>query len=390
MREDLVAEAIAGQVDQWLPEIRSLRRTLHACPEIALQETKTRDVLMGWLSRLPLDFASPILGTDVVATLDVGARRTVGLRADMDALPISEQTGQPYQSAFPGMMHACGHDGHMAILAGSAAVLCAVRDRLESNVRFIFQPGEEVVCAGRDLVSKGVCDGLDEVYALHAQSAFPVGQIVSRPGPFFAAAGFFEFEFRGMGCHGATPEAGRNPIPVASAVVTRLEALHKRWNQTNGVVISVCRVTAGSMNNIIPGVARVGGTFRYLDAADGLAVQAEMRAVAEELAREAGVEADIEFEVPYQLPVINDKAVFERCARLARRYLPPESFLEAPAPAMIGEDFAFYLIGRPGLMFWLGMGVGSPSLHSPEFDFTDESLRNGVNLFCLLAAGLRA
>lgn len=390
MDQEYLADTIAGLVEQNLPEVRSLRRMLHACPEIALQESKTQEILMSWLGRLPLKFMPPYVGTDVVAVLETGGARTIGLRADMDALPVTEQTGVPYQSSFPGMMHACGHDGHMAILAGAATVLCAIRDRLDTNVRFIFQPGEEVVCAGRDMVAKGVCEGLAEVYALHSHPAYPVGQVVSRPGPFFAAAGFFDIEFQGVGCHGATPEAGCNPIPAASALVTRLEALHRQWNQKRGVVVSACRISAGTMNNIIPGTARVGGTFRYLDVSDGMAVQAAIREAAQDVARGAGVEVEIDFDVPYQLPVINDKGVFEHFKVLAGRHLPPGSFLEAPAPAMLGEDFAFYLTGRPGLMFWLGMGTDSAVLHSPEFDFNDEALRNGVMMLCLLGAGLRA
>lgn len=390
MDQEHLADTIAGLVEKHLPEIRSLRRMLHACPEIALQESRTQALLMNWLGRLSLKFMPPYVGTDVVAALETGGSRTIGLRADMDALPVMEQTGVPYQSSFPGMMHACGHDGHMAMLAGAATVLCAIRDQLDTNVRFIFQPGEEVVCAGRDMVAKGVCDGLAEVYALHAHPGYPVGQVVSRPGPFFAAAGFFDIEFRGVGCHGATPEAGCNPIPAASALVTRLETLHRQWNRERGVVVSACRISAGTMNNIIPGTARVGGTFRYLDVGDGMAVQAAIRDAAEEAARSARVEVEVEFDVPYQLPVINDKGVFEHFQALASRHLPPGSFLEAPAPAMLGEDFAFYLTDRPGLMFWLGMGADSPVLHSPEFDFNDDALRNGVRMLCLLGAGLRA
>lgn len=389
MKTPILLDALQAAVDRCLPAARALRQALHACPEIALKERRTRELLARALGTLPLRVATPLLGTDLVATLDAGARRTVGLRADMDALPIREETGKPYQSAIPGMMHACGHDGHVACVAGAAMTLCDLRDRLDVNVRFIFQPGEEAVGAGYDLVEKGVCDGLAEVYALHANPSYPVGHVASRPGPLLAAAGFFEMEFRGVGCHGATPQAGRNPIPAASAVVARLEELHRRLNRSRGMVVSVCRLAAGTMNNVIPDTARVGGTFRYLEAADGTAVQKAIREAAEEAARDAGVQAKVELDVRYQLPVLNDAGAFDRFERLAKQYLPAGSFERVAEPTMFGEDFAYYLRDRPGLMFWLGMGTGGPPLHSPRFDFNDDALRHGIMMLCLLAAGER-
>ena len=257
--EQLIAK-LQREIAAILPDMVALRHALHRVPEPALQEEQTRAVILAALPRRGLRIQAPLLGTDLIADLGAAGKHRIALRADIDALPISEETGLPYRSVHAGFMHACGHDGHTAMLVGAALILYHhYWAELPRRVRFIWQPGEEVRAAGRELVRLGACDGVDEVYAMHAWSGLPAGAISSGAGAIFAAASFFTIRVVGVGCHGAQPERGKNPIPIAARLVSRLAEEHRRLHAREGAVISVCTFSAGAAGNVIPddgGVAR--------------------------------------------------------------------------------------------------------------------------------------
>ena len=379
-------EAIRKEIRRILPEVIAMRHALHADPELSLVEHRTQQAVREALSALPLSFRDPVLETDVVADLDVGASETVLLRADMDALPVVEETGASYQSRNAGVAHACGHDGHTALLVGAARVLCACRDALPCNVRFVFQPGEEGRCAGRDMVERGAADGTACAYALHAWPGVPAGSIGCRPGVLMAAGCFFEATFQGVGCHGAMPENGRNPIPVAADATVRIAREHERVNREMGAVISVCAIQGGATTNVIPESATLKGTFRFLDERQGAELNDTVRGACEAAAAGTGVTVSWSLNARYDAPVVNNSAETDRLRTLVEGHVGADRYVAVAKPSMGTEDFAFFLRERPGLMFWLGMGENSPTLHSPRFDFNDAAAETGILTLCLLAA----
>lgn len=376
---------VADAIDRLAPELIEFRHALHRDPEVGLQTPDTRAAIAAMLQRTSIRIRPPLLGTDLIGELPGGTARTLCLRADMDALPLTEHTGLPYQSRRPGRMHACGHDGHSAILVGAALVLDRFRDRLPVTVRFIFQPGEETVCGGRDLVARGACDQAEAAFALHGWRGLPAGCVATRPGVFFAAAGFFRIELTGKGCHGSQPEAGNNPIPCAAAVIRDLQDFHRRVSAEETSVVSVCIVRAGDTSNVIPDMAAIEGTFRYLTTEAGDRLEAGIRAIVAAQAQAGGVSARIVCERPYALPVINSPDGFERVRRAARAALPAGYWREWPAPVMGSEDFAFYLAKCGGAMFFLGLGESSEPLHTERFDFNDAAVVPGVRMMSRLA-----
>ncbi|NQT93545.1 MAG: amidohydrolase, partial [Lentisphaerae bacterium] len=339
---DLVRD-IKEETARVLASLVCLRQTLHAAPEIGTDLPRTRDIVAESLTGLGLSLRDPMLSTDLVADLDVGAQHTVCLRADMDALPIQEETDLPYRSTRDNCMHACGHDGHTAALVGAATVLAGIRDRIPCNVRFIFQPGEEVLGHGKELVARGVCDGAFAAYAFHGWPGLPVGVIGSRPGTIAAAGAFFTCEFTGRGCHGALPETGANPIPVAGLAAERLKSVHDELNRETGDVVSVCSFSAGEGFNVIPDKAVLAGTFRYLEETRGGEIERRIAEAVRGATEGTGVSAVVDVDRRYDMPVVNDEECFKTLRGYAEDALPAGSFFEIPKPSMVTEDFAFYL-----------------------------------------------
>lgn len=367
-----------------LPEIVALRHALHRVPEPALQEAQTRAAIVAALPGAALRLQAPLLGTDIIAELGVG-ERLLALRADIDALPITEETGLPYRSTHAGFMHACGHDGHAAMLVGAARVLATRHTELPRRVRFIWQPGEEERAAGRDLVRLGACDGVDEVYALHAWPGLPAGAISTGAGAIFAAASFFTIRVVGVGCHGAQPERGKNPIPIAARLVSRLAEEHRRLHAREGAVISVCAIAAGACGNVIPDEAVLQGTARYLRVEMADEMTQVLQCACDDLAREYAVPIVLDYSRNYGIPVVNTPAGFAKIRRTARAAFGERAFVDMAEPTMSAEDFAYYLPGREGGMYLLGQGAQAQNLHSCTFDFNDATLAAGIMMHCLLA-----
>lgn len=385
MNTDDWADELRRHVKQVLPAVREFRHTLHQEPEIGLLTTATRAAVAAKLAGTAVRVRPPLLEADLIGELPGRSGRTICLRADMDALPIVEATGLPYQSRRPGAMHACGHDGNTAVLTGTALVLDHFRDRLPVTVRFIFQPGEEIVCGGRDLVARGACDNAEAAFALHGYTGLPVGCVATRQGPLFAAGGFFRLVITGKGCHGSQPESGNNPILCVAALIRDLQACHRTVNASDGAVLSVCTLQAGEATNTIPDTAAVAGTYRFLTTEAGDRIEAAIREAAAAQAAASGTQVAVTCERPYALPVLNTAAGFARVRAAARAVLPESQWREWPKPSMGNEDFAYYLRDREGAMFFVGMGERSASLHSPNFDFNDDALEAGMLTMAAIA-----
>ncbi|UCD34542.1 MAG: amidohydrolase [Nitrospiraceae bacterium] len=368
-------------VDGLLPEIRDIRQHLHAHPELSLHEASTSRYIRARLGELNMDIHKPCLSTDVVALLrGRSSGRNVTLRADMDALPIHEPALLPYHSLIEGVMHACGHDGHMAMLLAAARVLTAVKDRIAGSVRFVFQPGEEIHAAGKDLVARGILDNPrpDAVIALHSWPGYPAGTIASRPGQFMAAADVYRLIIRGKGGHGSAPWKAVDPVFTAARVITGLSLLpSKKIEAQEPVVISTCSVHGGVSANVIPDDIVLQGSVRYFSRKVGDRIPALIEQSVQAECSWTGAEYEMEYRRPY-IPVINDHRVVGQCRRVAEQYLGEGFWQDVQEPVMGSEDFSYYLEKNPGAMFFLGMGEDSPSLHSSAFDFNDEALRSGI------------
>lgn len=379
---------LTGRICKVLPEVVALRQELHRFPELALQEICTAARIRKALGETALALSPPFLETDVVGLLTgVAPGPNVTLRADIDALPLDELTDLPYRSEHAGCMHACGHDGHTAMLVGAARVLSELRDRFAGSVRFVFQPGEEVVAAGRDLVEAGCLENPppDMLLALHARDELPVGTFSSRPGAFMAAAEMFKIRIRGRGAHGSRPEQAIDPILTAARIVEALEALPARQTDPHEpVVVSVCRIEGGRNANVIPDSAEIEGTTRYLNPALGEALPALIERTVQGLCAAAGAQYDMDYRPSYA-PTVNDAETVSLGERVARRELGPGAWKTAPRPSLGAEDFAFYLQRYPGALFWIGMGTDAVPLHNPRFDFNDKALAAGIRFLVATA-----
>jgi amidohydrolase len=349
-----------------------------------MEERQTAARIRARLRAAGLRPQRPLIGTDVIALLR-GAKPgpNVTLRADIDALPIREQTGAKHASRVPGRMHACGHDGHAAMLYGAARVLLQLRPELAGSVRFVFQPGEEMRAAGRDLVAAGALRDPKPaaVLALHAWSGLPAGTIASRPGPMMAAADHFLIEVLGKGAHGARPEESIDPVLVGARIVEGLQAIvSRRLAPVQPAVVSVCRFHAGTTSNVIPPRAELEGTCRYLVPTLGRALPRLIRQVVKGVCDSMGARFRLEYHPSY-IPTVNDAGIVDLGRRVAQEQFGKRGWADLPHPSMGAEDFAFYLRGNRGAIFRLGMGEKSPGLHTPQFDFNDAALRNGILFF---------
>lgn len=372
---------IEESIDAVLPEVVRLRHRVHRHPELAMQETATAALVREVLAGLGLEPRSPLLGTDVIAMIEgAGPGPNVTLRADMDALPLQECTGVAYASECPGVMHACGHDGHTAMLLGAAMVLSRLRSRFRGSVRLVFQPGEEVVAAGRDLVAAGALREPSPVaaVALHGWPGGPLGTISSRPGPIMAAAEFFRVVIHGRGGHGSRPEGCVDPVLVAARVIDGLQAVVAREiSPLAAAVVSVCRVSAGTNSNIIPDRAELEGTTRSLDRAVQERLPVLMERLVKGICDSLGASYEFHYRSAY-IPTVNDAAVVARGRAVAMALGGTDAWRDLAEPVMGGEDFAFYLRECPGAMFFLGLGEDHAALHQAGFDFPDEALRHGI------------
>lgn len=382
MSIDTVYSRIAG----FLPEAIALRHDLHDHPEIALNERETRKRLRSFLGD-EFRYLEPLLETDLIAEWPGrDESECIALRADMDALPTDDERFQY------GAMHACGHDGHMAILAAAARLLADNRIVPQRTIRFVFQPGEEVVGAGRELAALGAYRGARSVYALHGWPGLPLGSVALKEGAYFGASHHFRALFRGRGGHGAYPEKGLNPLPPAARALLMLQKLHDEVFESHGEVVGACALNGGSASNVIPDEARLLGTVRYLEPERGESLETSIRDIFANSVKDTSIELELDYEKTYDLPVINNPSRCDIVRRAAKgggqgSDMSRIAVIEEDSVERGSEDFAFALAKVPGCLFKLGLGEGMPPLHSTGFDFPDEALAPGILMMICLALG---
>ena len=375
---------------------KELRHRLHRIPELAFQESQTAATIRAELDRLGIAHIDgvPEAPTATIAILGDPSRPCVALRADIDALPINEQTRVSYASQHPGHAHSCGHDGHAATLAGAAAVLHSLADRLPVCVKCIWQPAEEGGGGAQRLVKAGVLDGrigprVSAIFGLHGWPELPVGTIATKPGAMMAATDQFSVTLTGKGCHAASPHLGRDPIVAAAEAILCLQQVASREvDPVASIVVTVGRIQGGTAVNIIPPSVRFDGTVRTLtDAVRRQAKEALLRRLTGVAAANDCLAA-IQWTDGYP-PTINDPAVADYVSRIARAALGPDAFIPLGAPSMGGEDFAYYLEHIPGCFIRLGLrprdAADSPGLHTPQFNFNDDAIDTGIRLLVNLA-----
>lgn len=374
-----LCEDIAARTE----ELVAWRRDLHAHPELAFQEHRTAELIAGLLASWGWEVDRGLGGTGVVGTLRTGEGGSIGLRADMDALPMQEAGTAPHRSTAPGRMHACGHDGHMAMLLGAARHLAAVRP-FEGTVRVIFQPAEENEGGGRAMVEDGLFERhpVDAVYGLHNWPGLDVGRFAVGPAAMMASYDVFEVQLEGRGCHAAMPHAGTDVVVAASNLVLALQTLVSRaTNPQDAAVLSVTQLQGGDTWNVIPERATLRGTTRSLSPQVQDMLETGIARVARGVAAAHGVEATIRTERRYP-PTINTPQEAALAAAAAKDVLGEGAVDESPRPSMGAEDFAFMLQRRPGAYAWLGAGppeACGANLHNPHYDFNDAILPLGAS-----------
>lgn len=372
--------------EEFAEKIVNLRRDIHREPELGFGTEKTAKKVLDALDGLPLEIQTGVAENGIVATLNGGGEGpTVGLRADMDALPIHEETGLDFASQTDGKMHACGHDGHTSMLVGAAHALSELRDRLNGTVKFFFQPAEEGGGGGRVMVEEGLADDVDSIFALHLWPGLPFGTAATKPGPIMAAADIFNMKVKSSGGHGAMPHLAVDAVTIASHVVTALQTIVSREvDPVQPAVLTVGQIEAGTAFNVIPSEARLDGTVRTLDADLRKKIPERMEKLAHGVAN--GMRGDTELDYTFSYPVtVNDQEAARRALGVIGVVFGDDYALELSYPSMGAEDFAFFLEKLPGAFIWLGIGEDKSGLHTPTFAFDEEILSYGASLLTALA-----
>lgn len=392
--ETKLKDIIRGEMD----DLIAIRHDLHAHPELLYQETRTSEVVQRELKNAGIDFIPGMAGgTGVLGHLPGQGETAVGLRADMDALPIEEETGVPYASTTPGVMHACGHDGHTTILIGAARVLAKIaKDQpLPRPVSFVFQPAEEGGGGGRRMVEDGCLTGerlgtpVGTMFGLHGWPALPLNQVGTRRGPLLAAADSFKVTVRGRGGHAAFPHFNQDTIVAASQIVTALQSIVSRnTSPLDSLVVSVTQIHGGTTHNILPGEVRLEGTVRTLKKETQQLAKTRIAEISQSIAKALGCEAELTYNEGYPV-TLNDANATAHFFDIARGALSAATVHDLPEPFMGAEDFSYYCHEVPSCFFILGLlpkdAREMPGLHHPKFNFNDDAIATGVELFCRLA-----
>ncbi|MHC4910420.1 MAG: M20 metallopeptidase family protein [Planctomycetota bacterium] len=385
-------------IEREMPSLIEVRRDLHAHPELGYEETRTSKVVQRELNAAGVEFANGMAGgTGVLGHLPGPGESAVGLRADMDALPIVEETGVPWASTHEGRMHACGHDGHTTMLIGAARVLgtLAKEGGLTRPVSFVFQPAEEGGAGGQRMVQDGCLRGdvlgtpVDRMFGLHGWPRMTLGTVGTRPGPLLAAADMFEIDVCGDGGHAAMPHHTKDPMVAAAAMVGALQSIAARnVDPLDSIVVSVTTINGGSAHNIIPDAVRLGGTVRTLQPETQALAKRRLVEIAEGIAAAHGCSAVVRYRDGYPV-TLNDAGAVDEFNETARAAFGDERVEPVQHPAMGGEDFAYYCQEVPSCFFLLGLlrpgHEAMPQLHQATFDFVDEAMPVGIEAFCRLA-----
>ena len=372
-------------IEQQQQEMTRWRRDVHAHPELGFQENRTADFVARKLREFGVQVHAGVGGTGVVGVLRVGnERRSIGLRADMDALPIVEENAFDHRSRHEGVMHACGHDGHTTMLLGAARYLAETRN-FRGQVNFIFQPAEEGLGGAKAMIEDGLFRDFpcDSIFAMHNAPGMPVGRFGVKSGVVAAAGAFFDIEVRGTGAHGAHPDHGVDPIVAASQLVTALQSIVARnLRPSTAAVVSVTQFHAGDAYNVIPGVARLAGTVRTFSNEVMERIEERMVALAGSVAAAYGAEARVDFNAVFH-PVVNDAEAADVAAGVCDELVGEEQVRRDLPPGTGSEDFSFMLDEVPGCYLLIGNGDGEEArpVHNPGYDFNDDALALGASFF---------
>lgn len=360
--------------------MRDWRHHLHAHPETAFAEIQTSAYVADLLRSFGVEVHTGIAGTGVVGVIHGRAPGPwIALRADLDALDVSEANDFAHRSQYPGKMHACGHDGHTAMLLGAASWLAATRD-FSGSVALIFQPAEENEGGGRVMVEEGLFERfpIASVFGLHNWPGLPVGKLAIRAGAQMASYDIFEIELVGQGAHAAMPQLGRDTLVAAGQLIGALQTIASRnADPLDPLVVSVTQIHGGDTWNVLPQQAVLRGTVRAFDVALQDLAERRIREIAQGVAATFDLRASVRYERRYP-PMINDAQATTLAVAAACAVVGADQVDRAPRPAMGAEDFAFLLQRRPGAYIWLGAGAGSGGLHSPDYDFNDDILGLGA------------
>jgi len=373
---------IIKELEHMQAEMQEWRRDIHANPEIAFEEHRTAKIVAEKLESFGIEVETGIAGTGVVGTLKKGGgNRSIGLRADLDALLIHEANEFDHKSKNPGKMHACGHDGHTTMLLGAAKYL-AENGNFDGTVNFIFQPAEENEAGGRAMVEDGLFDKypVESVYGMHNIPGMPVASFAIKPGPIMAAFDIFNLKVIGKGGHAAMPQTTIDPIVIGSKIIEAFQTIVSRSiDPQEPSVLSVTQFHGGDAYNVIPNEVDIKGCTRSFSSKVQIQLEKEMREVATSISRAYGASCEFHYEHRYPA-VVNSKNEARLSGRVAQSIVGEDRVNLSPKPSMGSEDFAYMLQEKPGSYIWIGNGDGEGScmIHNPGYDFNDEILPIGA------------
>ena len=380
---------ILNSINQMQDQMTEWRQDLHKIPEIGLQEFETSKYIKNKLSEFNIKFKDGYANTGVVAWVDgneVTNDKTIGLRADFDALPMPEQNEFNHKSQNKGMMHGCGHDGHTTMLLGAAKYL-SENNNFNGRVYFIFQPGEEGFAGGEKMIQDGMFDDfkIDEVYALHNWPELPLGSIGVNSGPMMAAVDEFDIIVKGKGGHAAIPQLAIDPVVIASQIVLAVQTIVSRsTDPVDKALISITKISGGTAYNVIDDSVKMGGTVRTFKRETRAFYEKKLNEISSGIAKANGADADVEFHLTNKYPpTINSKKESEFAANVAKKIFGESNVNTNIEPSMGGEDFSYLLEKKPGSYLYIGQGDENHKahLHTTKYDFNDNLLPVGVNFW---------
>ena len=374
---------LVADIEAMQDELKAWRRDIHAHPELGFEENRTADFVAQKLEEFGVQVHRGVGKTGLVGVLREGNEtRSIGLRADMDALPILEQNNFAHCSTHAGTMHACGHDGHTVMLLAAAKYLAASRD-FRGQVNFIFQPAEEGLGGALAMIADGLFERFpcDRIYAMHNGPGLPVGKFAAVPGVRTAAGAFFDVDIQGKGGHGAYPHLAIDPIPIAATLISALQTVVSRMISPNdSAVFSITKVHAGDAYNVIPDAARLSGTVRTFSMELMEKIEARVNALASSICEANGASAEVSFRVLFH-PVMNEAGATTFAGDVCSGLVGDANVIRSGAPGTGSEDFSFMTEKVPGCYVIIGNGETSSSLHNPNYDFNDDALVYGGSFF---------
>jgi hippurate hydrolase len=380
------AKATLERIRTYQDALVAVRRDIHAHPELGLETHRTADIVSNLMQSWGIEVHRMVDGAGVVGVLRNGnGPRAIGLRADMDALPILEATGADYKSTTPGIQHACGHDGHTTILLGAARYLAETK-AFHGTVNFIFQPGEEGAGGALAMLNEGLLEKFpaDELYGLHNSPGMPVGEFGITPGTGMAGGAFFDITVTGRGAHGARPNASIDPVVAAAQIVTALQTVVARNVPPGDMgVLSVTKMHGGDAYNVIPETARLGGTVRAMKRETLSLIEAGLRRVSKGVAEGLGAKVEVDYRLIFA-PLVNSPEATQAIGDAAAQIVGESNMDRNKPPASASEDFAFMLEKVPGAYINLGNGEKSAPVHNDRYDFNDEAIPFGAAMFARL------